>query len=277
MGIVGSGTETYLYINGIVTKHELQLADNIVLLPVEKALPLNTISSLLKRDVDFAIAVLCAQSIASQLKITANDAESLAITAWNSQWDCILLGALFNCDAMCNIQCDKNIEEIDVTAHMNITNYALHALFSEPYYLTENDEKWITKNYSRARALLDNNTYRTAVHSLATYHWHTMPRVRLAIIWSGIEALFDVSTELSFRISLYAANFLSDNDNLSAKELFSRIKKLYSARSAAVHGGKIKGEENELVEQSAELLNQLIRKCAQKNALPDIETLLFGC
>lgn len=277
MSIIGINRETYLYVNGITPRRELHLAEKVVLLPVYKALPLNSVSNLLKSDVDFAIFVICNQGITSQLKITAEDPKSLAIAGWNSQWDCILLGALFNCDVMCNIQCDKSIEAVDATAHMNITNYAMHALFSESYYLTEDDEMWITNNYSAARTLLNNDRYSTAIHSMATYHWHTTPRVRLAIIWAGIEALFDLSTELSFRISLYAAKFLSDKDNEYAKELFGNIKKLYSARSAAVHGGKIKGDENELVKHSAELLNRLIIKCTEKNALPDMNALLFGC
>lgn len=275
MGIFGIGTKTYLYLNGIAAKHELQLAENISLVPVNQALPINTVSTLLSSDVDFALSILCAQGIASQLRITAKDAESLAVAAWNSQWDCILLGALLNCNVMCNIQCDKCVEELDASAHLNITNYAMHALLGEPYILTDEDEAWIMQHYSDASTLMSNDVYRTAVHSMATYHWHTMPRVQLAIVWAGIEALFDVSTELSFRISLYAATFLSDKDRASAKALFSSIKKLYSARSSAVHGGKIKGNEADLVKQSAQLLHSLIRKCAEINSLPDIDVILF--
>lgn len=276
MAIVGYGTETFLYINGLGTKHEVKLSDCISLLPIDRKLPLNILANILKHDVDFAISILCAQNIAAQLRISATNAKNLAISAWNAQWDFILLGALFNCNTVCNIQCDKALEEIDSSARMNITNYKLYGVFSEPYYLTPEDEIWIASYYSNARALLDNSSYETAVHSMATFRWHTVPRVQLAIIWSGIEALFDVSTELNFRISLYGALFLSDNDKKTTKKWFDDIKKLYGARSSAVHGGKIKGDEKKLVMQSANLLNQLIRKCAEKNTLPDIDTLLFS-
>lgn len=276
MGIFGLGKETYLYVNGIAPKKELCLTPNITLLPTSNKLSLDIVSKLLENDIDFAIAILNNQFISSQLKITASDSESLAIAAWNSQWDCLLLGAIFKCNAMCNIQSSKSIETVDLSTYMHITNYAMRSLFEERYYLTEDDEVWIGEHYSKARLLLENEKYSIAVHSMATYRWHSIPRIQLAIIWAGIEALFDVSSELNFRISLYAAKFLSQEKE-SVKELFDNIKKLYNARSAAVHGAKIKGNVNELVEQSAELLNRLIRQCAIINSLPETEKLLFDC
>ena len=59
-----------------------------------------------------------------------------------------------------------------------------------------------------AKALLDDDGYSNAVHCLSSYRWHSMPRAQLALLWSGIEGLFRVDHELSFRLSLYAAKFL---------------------------------------------------------------------
>lgn len=125
-----------------------------------------------------------------------------------------------------------------------------------------------------AYQLLDNDSYRTAVHAMASYAWHSIPRIQLTILWSGIEALFEASTEISFRISLYIANFLSDNKD-DAQELFSKTKKLYSYRSAAVHGSKIKGDILALVSETANLLNRIIRRCAELGELPHTEDLVF--
>jgi hypothetical protein len=164
---------------------------------------------------------------------------------------------------------------MDKATEVNVTNYAFRAMLSDPYQLNENDEKWINSYYSVAYKLLDKDPYMTAVHAMASYRWHSMPRVQLAILWSGIEALFEVSTEISFRISLYIANFLADSDAAEAKDLFSKTRKLYSSRSAAVHGGKIKGDLNDLVSESASLLNRLIRRCAELGVLPDTDNLIF--
>ena len=275
MDIVGHGTETYLYINGISTPKETRLHDNIILAPAKASFQYGIVSNLLTNDVDFAVAAVSGRTIASQMRIVAADEEELACTAWNAAWDCILLGAIFHCEVMGNIQCDKPVEQLNEATSVNVTNYAFRAILSAPYGLTEDDLKWIDSYYPTAYKLLDNDPFMTAVHAMASYKWHSMPRVQLAILWSGIEALFNASSEISFRISLYIANFLSGEDTVEAKRLFDKTRKLYSSRSTAVHGGKIKGELDDLISESAMLLNRLIRRCAEIGALPDTRKLVF--
>jgi hypothetical protein len=190
MAIVGHGTETYMYINGITTSIEIALHDNVILIPVLAPFHYEKVSDLLKNDVDFAVAAVSGRTIASQLRIFAANEEELACTAWNALWDCILLGALFHCDVMGNIQCDKPVERLKEATFVNVTNYAFRSMLSAPYELSENDQKWIRSYYSKAYMLLDKDPFMTAVHAMASYKWHSMPRVQLAIIWSGIEALF---------------------------------------------------------------------------------------
>ena len=275
MDIVGHGTETYLYINGISTPKETRLHDNIILAPAKASFQYGIVSNLLTNDVDFAVAAVSGRTIASQMRIVAADEEELACTAWNAAWDCILLGAIFHCEVMGNIQCDKPVEQLNEATSVNVTNYAFRAILSAPYGLTEDDLKWIDSYYPTAYKLLDNDPFMTAVHAMASYKWHSMPRVQLAILWSGIEALFNASSEISFRISLYIANFLSGEDTVEAKRLFDKTRKLYSSRSTAVHGGKIKGDMDGLVSESAGLLNRIIKRCAELGALPDTEALVF--
>lgn len=149
-------------------------------------------------------------------------------------------------------------------------------MLQESKILSIEDEEWIQKHYKKAMDLLNNLSFMNAVHCLSTYSWHSLPRIQLAIIWSGIESLFNVNTEVSFRISLYIANFLHPNNRLKAKETFTRVKQLYNSRSASVHGNKMKGDISELVQESAILLSEIIRRCAEMNSLPDIENLVFG-
>lgn len=275
MGVIGVGDETYLYINGIKTLERILLHDSVSLLPITATFHYGKISGLLKSDLDYAVAAVSGRNLASQIEITAENPEQLVTMAWNAAWDCLLLGALFHCDVMDNLQCDKPVEKLDEAKYVNITNYAFRSILNEPYLLTSDDISWINSYYSSAYDLLEKESYMTAVHAMASYQWHSLPRVQLAIIWSGIEALFQASTEISFRISLYIANFLSNGDKESAKTLFDHTRKLYSARSASVHGSKIKGDVKELVNDSAVLLNQIIRRCAEVNALPEINDLVF--
>lgn len=47
-------------------------------------------------------------------------------------------------------------------------------------------------------------------------------------------------------------------------------------RFSAVHGNKIKDNINESVKESAILLNQIIKKCAEIESLPDTENLILN-
>lgn len=271
------GSEEYLYLNGLSTLKEIQLNEGVVLLPVTTTIHRGRVDELIENDIEYAAAILCGSTIASQLRIStdADDEVELAIKAWNAVWNCILLGAVFRCDVMANMQCDKPVEELEKAQHLYVTNKYFRAVFSDPYQLTQDDENWISLYYANAHDLLGKDPFLTAVHAMASYRWHSMPRVQLAVLWSGIEALFEASTEISFRISLYIANFLAGEDAAEAKRLFERTRKLYDFRSKAVHGGKIKGELDDLVSESAELLNRIIRRCVELGALPNKQELVF--
>jgi hypothetical protein len=101
-----------------------------------------------------------------------------------------------------------------------------------------------------------------------------MPRARLAILWSGIEGLFGVDSEIVFRVSLYTARFLEPHDQAKQREVFERVKELYKLRSKAVHGSRMKGNAKEGVDESASLLRRLIRRCSELGSLPNIESLV---
>ena len=153
--------------------------------------------------------------------------------------------------------------------------YNIHAALSDAVQLiSEEDELWLEKYYKTAYKLLEKDSFQTAVHTMASYRWHSVPRVQLAVIWSGIESLFNVNTEVSFRISLYIANFLGENE-AQAQQIFKQVRKMYSSRSSAVHGNKTKDNLESAVEESANLLTRILRRCAELNKLPDVDNLAF--
>lgn len=262
MSIIGFEKETYLFVNGLYVDHEIQLREGITLLPVTSEIDNTIASKLIKKDIDYSIMVLAASNLYAQLRIVAESEEKLALEAWNAQWDCLLLGAIINNSIMSNLQCDKPIESLEDASILRVTNYELRGIKGISKQLTLEDEQWIRNHYKKAMDLLEEQHFQTAVHCLSTYLWHSLPRVQLAILWPGIESLFNVNNEVSFRISIYVANFLCGNNKEQAKSLFEKVKKMYGARSAAVHGGIMKESIDELVSESATLLNAII-----KNAL----------
>ncbi|MBR0156245.1 MAG: hypothetical protein IJM20_01835 [Clostridia bacterium] len=275
MSFFGIGTETYLYINGIATNRDICIRENVILQPIKTTFDYDIAFKLVHNDIDYAVATVFGRTISSQLFISAPDPKELARQAAFAAWDCVLLGALFCCDVECNLQCDKPVAELAEASTLCATNHHFRGNFSAPYQLNDKDEQWIAAYYKTASDMLDNDSFMTAVHALWSYRWHTLPRVRLAILWAGIESLFDVSSELRFRISLYISNYLYGNDSEKASDLFKKTQKLYDVRSKAVHGAKLKDDISDCVSETAELLNHLIKRCVENGSLPDKKNLVF--
>jgi len=275
MKVYGTGHETYLYINGLGVNQEVSLGDNIELLPATPSFDVKNIADLVEDPLDYGVAIIFLPLIKSQLHITSTDSKSLSITSWNTLWDLVLLSALFNCDAISNIQCDKPIEEISNKCNFFITNHHLRGLSLPIYDLNEKDILWIEANFTTARELLNQPKFRNAVHCLATYHWHSLPNAQLALLWSGIEGLFNIHSELVFRLSLYISRFLEKDDHEHRKEIFNNVKNLYKHRSKAVHGsGKIKDPEKAIT-SSVQLLRNIIFTCIDNKDLPDQDKLVL--
>jgi hypothetical protein len=274
MQIEGSGSETYLFLNGISAPRRIRLSAHVHLLPGDCTADSDLIVSLFEKRVDLGVAAIFLGLVTSQLHVVAPTAKDLAISAWNSVWDGILLSALFHCEAVCNFQSDTPAEKLTTSSTVKITNYHLRGLSHDaPCRLSDIEADWVEQHFTTAQALLSQSAFQNAVHCLATYRWHSLPRARLALLWAGIEGLFNVESELVFRISLYTARFLEPSDEKARQALFAAVKTLYNQRSKAVNGARIKGDINACVEQSAALLQRLVRGCVTINSLPNPESL----
>jgi len=271
--ISGRERETFLYINGIGVRRKLQLGEGLELWPAKCSPEPNDIIRMSKSEVDIGVIAIFLRQVRSQLRVTASNPKALAIAAWNSLWDCVLLSALHDCEAVCNFQCDKPAEKINAKCKLKITNYYLRGLTRSIHMISKEESIWIEKHFQTARYLLDKPEFRNAVHCLATYRWHAHPRPRLALIWSGIEGLFKIESEVVFRLSLYLARFLAPDNRDEMKAIFSKVRRLYKQRSLAVHGSKREKELGQAVSESAQLLNTLIKRCVVAGGLPKVEEL----
>jgi len=273
MKISGSGTETYLYLNGIAASRAIQLSDGVQLLPARCEPDPQTIISMSKSEIDIGVAAIFLRSVRSQLHVVDEGPRELAIRAWNSIWDGILLSAFFDCEAVCNFQCDTPAETFGPKSRLEITNYWLRGMSSKPHMIADDEAAWLEKYFHNANALLKKDRFMDAVNALSSYRWHGQPRAKLAILWAGIEGLFGIDSELAFRLSLYAARFLEPDEAVSRAKVFEDTKKLYKQRSAAVHGARIKGNSEASVRESVDLLQRLIRHCVEKATIPDVKNL----
>ncbi|WP_075354177.1 HEPN domain-containing protein [Desulfovibrio sp. DV] len=268
--------KTYLYLNGLKVLRPVCLDKQVELLPAHCDPDPNDIIAVSKTEVDIGIATIFLRRIGSQLKIVADNQKQLADTAWNALWMVSLLSSVFDYDIVCNFQSDQSAEKFSNKSEILTTNYDMRGLVDRSYIMTEDDSIWIKRYFCNGFELLANSsTFMNAVTAMCQYRWFPHPRTKIAVLWSGIEGLFDIHSEISFRLSLYIANYISPDDKKERIRLFNHVKSLYNHRSVAVHGAAITEKARSSVQDSALLLNRLIRICVERNELPNTKELIL--
>ena len=275
MKVLGNRGGSFLYLHGLAVPSSIRLVEGVELVPAGRPALDPSLLNGMERDEDRAVLMLFLPRVSSQLRISGANAKETAARAWNGLWDAILVGALAGCEVTCNLQSTVPVEDLSEASKIHVTNHQLRGMGSwPPLMLTEGQLAWLQQHFLSARALMSDDNYRDAVHALASYKWHSLPRAQLAMLWAGIEGLFGVDSEITFKLSLGVAKFLGDNP-VEQRLIFQSTKGLYKARSKAVHGGKIKSDSGNAVSESARLLNRLLLKSAEIGRLPDIEQLVI--
>jgi hypothetical protein len=273
--VIGGLRTTYLLLSGITVPRVVQLAPGVDLLPWGRNVgPRPLLTGLELLDQHFAMLQL--PWIECQLRIVGKGKADVATRAWNALWDVLLLSAIYGIPINCGLQSTAELAHFSEKSRLSIIDYQrLTMPRDEAKSLSEAECVWLESNFGKAQLLLNQHGMQNAVHCLATYHWHSLPRAQLALLWAGIEGLFGVDSEIVFRVSLYTAKFLAPTDALMQQKIFSNVKRLYSVRSKAVHGGRLKGDPTGSVFESVDLLRQLIITCIEGNQLPLIDQLVL--
>lgn len=273
--VLGGRRTTYLFLSGIKVPRSIRLADGVELLPWGEQVGTRPfLAGLNLLDRHFALLQL--PWVECQLRIAGMGRADVARRAWNSLWDVLLLSAIFGVPVNCGLQSTAAAAHFTERSRLNVVDYRILApLGEESRVLNEAECTWLENNFGKAQSLLTQHGFQNAVHCLATYHWHSLPRAQLALLWAGIEGLFGVDSEIVFRVSLYTAKFLAPGDVDVQKTLFADVKRLYNVRSKAVHGGKLKGDQQENVSESVELSRRLIVACIERNCMPPVGDLVL--
>lgn len=145
--------------------------------------------------------------------------------------------------------------------------------------VADGDLKWVGENLLHFAQLLEIPNFRLAVESLATHQHQASDRMMVAMLWSGIEALFSIKAELTFRLSTFVATTL-ESPGAKRRDLYRRMKKLYSIRSKAVHGAKLSVQDiHKHVVEVRQILSRLLCAFIEIGKVPsedEIENWLFG-
>ncbi|MEX0682477.1 MAG: hypothetical protein WD904_14685 [Dehalococcoidia bacterium] len=142
------------------------------------------------------------------------------------------------------------------------------------------DAEWVKVSFNPFNRLAaDSDKFRFALEAAVDWRYAKDARSAISRLWSGIEAIFGVSSELVFRISLYASSLLEPRGT-ERKNRFNAIKKLYGQRSKAVHGEPLSaGQLAEAMNDSYQLLRGVLLQIVANGRAPtdeDLDEAVFG-
>ncbi len=139
----------------------------------------------------------------------------------------------------------------------------------EPTLIDASDIDWVKSNLGKVLALSKEARFSTALDALCSYLHTERDRMKAAQLWVGIEAIFEVQFEISYRLPLLAALMLKPRGP-GCKQLRDQVKKLYNERSKAIHGQEFKNAK-EHVHEVRKLLASLLTKIIEDGRLPSKE------
>jgi hypothetical protein len=177
MQVVGTGNQTFLLVNGLSLNRRIRLYEGVAIEPANGTVEMAQVIDPFTRGLEHAIATIFLPIVRCQIEVKASNPKALAIKAWNAVWDAVLLSALFNCEAECNLQSNVPVDQISTGCNLRVTNYHLRGLsLSGPRVLSEQESKWVERYFPTAKNLLDDWRFQNAVHALSSFRWHAYPR-----------------------------------------------------------------------------------------------------
>lgn len=142
------------------------------------------------------------------------------------------------------------------------------------------DAAWIHEHFDVFNDLAaQSQPFRFALQAAVDWRFVKEARSAVARLWSGIEAIFGVTSELVYRLSLLSACLLAERgDKRRAK--FEEVKKLYGLRSKVVHGEQLTDEKvTSALNDSYHLLADLLLLSINKGHVlgqEDFDQAVFG-
>jgi hypothetical protein len=145
---------------------------------------------------------------------------------------------------------------------------------------SSDDAAWSAKHFETFNRLASKSEpFRLALEAAIDWRFAKEPRLAVGRLWSGIEAVFGVTAELVYRISILCASLLEERGK-PRKARFEAVKKLYSLRSKAVHGDSLPQEQLvSAMNDSARLLRELLLLTIERGHVlraEDFDDALFG-
>lgn len=133
---------------------------------------------------------------------------------------------------------------------------------------TAADAAWVREHVETFNQLAaKSQPFRFALEAAVDWRIQRDQRAAVARLWSGIEALFGLKSELVFRLSLLVAAVLDERGDAREKR-YKWTRKLYDQRSKAVHGSEMSADAlRDAMNGSYTLLRALMLKVIERGAM----------
>lgn len=250
---------------GINLPCDYELSDGLTLV---KEIPIVDYSEAAKgadNFLDYAAVILGEGSATFALRIDCyKSPKELAVRSWNALWDFHLLSLA----AQSPVYSIYSVAEGSTVSIRSANRGLIRRPIKSEQSIAKESLDWARTNKSNFDLLIKDPVFGTAMRCYGNaHHLHDLD-MRIMLIWSGIERLLGVDSELSRRIALYSS-IIIPGSKIERMENFKKVKKLYNVRSAAVHGkGATQSSLQEGYHGASILLSGLLRRCVEIGRVP---------
>lgn len=138
-----------------------------------------------------------------------------------------------------------------------------------PGYLSKKDVDWIGASIEPFSKLTGDKSFQKAVRSISSIQYLDDPRQAVALVWSALEALFQIDHELRFRFAITVASLLRP-PGPARGDLFKELQELYDLRSRVVHGTRLGTSKlDHIYVSSIGLLAEVLSKIIELGKVPN--------
>jgi hypothetical protein len=154
-----------------------------------------------------------------------------------------------------------------------LEDYRLHfrgSSSTDELEVTSEKALWVRGKFNSFNELAHKSpAFRYALEASFDWRYSHDVRASIARIWGGIEALFEINAELTYRLSISAASLLTPRGAQRVAR-YSEIKRMYAQRSKAVHGAQLDDRSlSATLDQSFVLLRDLLVYAADRGRVFD--------
>ena len=190
---------------GISIKEDFQLAPGITMRPNPPRFDLQVIADGCEHLRDYA-SVIEMMEIANFYLEVQNDAggKELAAKTWNSLWlfPLLSLACQSPCTSLYSWSGNEKVHFATATPHL-LSQAAIRPIDAPATQL-----EWASKHFERFDTLQRDATFSKALMSYTNSHHLFGYSSRIMQLWSGIECLFRVSSEITRTVAMYSALLL---------------------------------------------------------------------